>query len=312
MNVLKDKIITNFINENDVILDIETNGVSRSENNVLIIGLLFHHSIKENFIQIFSESKDDEIEMLEYLSPLLKNKNIITFNGNVFDIPFLKSRFDFLNLSFFIHKSQFDLYRYISENKKYTNLPPKSLKAIEEILNINRLENFEMEKDINFYKNVENPDFAKILLHNKNDVINTEKLYYVVNEIEKIKMFYFKLGNNLIKMKVETIEITNEKCRCQLISNNLSDVKYINTDFSLEVDNSKTLIEFSVKYGKINSEQFGFVHEQKIKPYITNISMYQISEKYLLIYDENIFYVNNIKKLISRIIKIFLNKNTPE
>ncbi|MFM1534558.1 ribonuclease H-like domain-containing protein, partial [Helcococcus ovis] len=82
---LKKSINIKNLDENSIILDIETNGVSRIHSQVYVIGFIY----QENFYQFAVENDKEEEKLLNEIFPFLDNKNIITFNGKNFDIPFL-------------------------------------------------------------------------------------------------------------------------------------------------------------------------------------------------------------------------------
>lgn len=86
---------TYFYNMNPCVLDIETTGLSGNKSKIILIGILIPHSDYAEIIQFFSDSKDDERDMLNAFLKILKENSIdylITYNGESFDIPFLKKK----------------------------------------------------------------------------------------------------------------------------------------------------------------------------------------------------------------------------
>ena len=102
--------ISNLYNKKYIVLDIETSGVSRINSKVLVVGILNSNS---EFVQYAITDKNEEKTLLETISLLLKDKYIITFNGDIFDIPFIKSRMSYHGLKPFIEKSTFDIRKYL-------------------------------------------------------------------------------------------------------------------------------------------------------------------------------------------------------
>ena len=90
-----DKSIRNFLVPDTILLDIETTGLSASRHFIYCIGCSYLSSDKEDIITIrlfFAENPEQEPELLTALAKLLDtHKTIITFNGNAFDLPFLKN-----------------------------------------------------------------------------------------------------------------------------------------------------------------------------------------------------------------------------
>ena len=109
----------------DIYLDIETTGLKRNSDYAWVIGAAFVKEDKIESKQIFIKSKDDEKESLLYLNELLKNKQrIVTFNGNIFDIPFLNERADAYGVTLNFPQEQYDLYELIRKhNKLFISIP---------------------------------------------------------------------------------------------------------------------------------------------------------------------------------------------
>jgi uncharacterized protein YprB with RNaseH-like and TPR domain len=66
-------------------LDIETTGLSRSTNQITIVGWALGNSFK-----VMVYGRDDPRELY---NDLANSKALVTFNGNAFDLPFLKQTF---------------------------------------------------------------------------------------------------------------------------------------------------------------------------------------------------------------------------
>ena len=97
--------------------DIETTGLSPKTSRVFLIGLIsFQPDIKEwQLIQFLLEHncEEEESQLLKTFSAFVENKSqLIHFNGNSFDIPYLISRYEKHQLSNpFSKKDSLDLYR---------------------------------------------------------------------------------------------------------------------------------------------------------------------------------------------------------
>ncbi|MDO4778338.1 MAG: ribonuclease H-like domain-containing protein [Tissierellia bacterium] len=305
MHILKDSIQTNFLQNNDVIIDIETTGVSRNSSNVIVVGLLFPDSVEDNFLQYAVSDVGEEKDLLEIINELLKAKNIISFNGEVFDLPFLKSRMNSYGITPFIEKSQFDIYRYIVSNKHFLNLENFSLQSVEKFYGIERYENFELENDIRFYSDLLNDEIiSSIMLHNKNDVLNTEKILNIYHDTEDIKSFYVKLNSEKIRVKIDRIMMDKDFLNIYLISDKIFDYRFENSDYYMGIEKGKIQIRMRILQGYIDKNKIGVVHHQKIKPYIKNPC--EILENMLLIYTDEIYNLSGIKMLIDRLFRLFI------
>lgn len=106
--------------DNCCFVDIETTGLSKYDNEITVIGL---YDGKES--KIFVNGKNLE----DFPKELDKYSFIVTFNGLLFDIPFIKARFPGLNITQF----HADL-RFIMKNLGYSG----GLKNIEKEMGIER------------------------------------------------------------------------------------------------------------------------------------------------------------------------------
>ncbi len=80
------------------VLDIETSGLSPKKAHVIMVGMLIYRypeSGASEFIHLVAEEPGEEEDMLAKTAELLADVDIIiTYNGNSFDIPFLKQRIE--------------------------------------------------------------------------------------------------------------------------------------------------------------------------------------------------------------------------
>ncbi len=106
--------------DNCCFVDIETTGLSKYDNEITVIGL---YDGKES--KIFVNGKNLE----SFPDELRKYSFIVTFNGSLFDIPFIKAKFPDLNINPF----HADL-RFIMKNLGYSG----GLKKIEKEMGIER------------------------------------------------------------------------------------------------------------------------------------------------------------------------------
>lgn len=73
-----------------VILDIETTGLSAKVNHISSIGLLLDYMGQNKFIFLFAEEGEEKEILEEFLEIINSIKPIISFNGQNFDLPFIK------------------------------------------------------------------------------------------------------------------------------------------------------------------------------------------------------------------------------
>lgn len=189
---IKDDFILNKF-ENSVVLDIETTGLSRKYNSIFLIGVCTIK--KDTEVKLFfAEDLEEEYKVLKSIEPYL-NKNIITFNGNTFDIPFIKEKFDFYNMNFPDVRG-FDLYKYVKNYKHILNLKNYKQKSIEEYVGIQRDEFISGGEVVKAYENyLTNKDyenFKDVIIHNKDDIVGLTNSLKIVEEIENINSIDIK------------------------------------------------------------------------------------------------------------------------
>ena len=106
--------------DNACFLDIETTGLDKYHNEITVIGL---YDGKESKVYI------NGINLQDFPEEIKKYSYIVTFNGSMFDIPFIKSKFPGLNIDQF----HADL-RFMMKSLGYSG----GLKRIEKELGIER------------------------------------------------------------------------------------------------------------------------------------------------------------------------------
>ena len=279
-------------------MDIETSGVSRINSKVLVVGILNSNG---EFVQYAITDKNEEKTLLETISLLLKDKYIITFNGDIFDIPFIKSRMSYHGLKPFIEKSTFDIRKYLIKNKYITDIERFSLKELEIYHDIKRFEEFELDSDVEFYTfdEFKNENFEKVLLHNKYDVINTYYLLDLVNKIEKSKQIYL----NDFTIKIDSI--THDKNILEIngdISPEIMDYFVEGNNFSLSIVNSSFQLKLYILEGYLETGVLGFVHIHNYPLDFVDESPYNLRKDLIPVF-VNRYYLGNIKNIVKTIFK---------
>ena len=206
-NVFLGKISNNDIyktlngsNCSGIFLDIETTGLKRDRDTVYLIGIMYPCTKDSdpdfNIRLFFAESPLEEKDILRELSLFLEdykkdsgiNLSFITFNGDRFDIPFLKARFLLNNipcpaaLADTVHT---DIYKLIKPYRKYFGLSHLNQKSIEKLLKINREDTYTGGELINVYKEYsgnKDPELYKLLItHNRDDVYGMSGILPVIS-----------------------------------------------------------------------------------------------------------------------------------
>ncbi len=179
MEIIKNSIKNLDIKEDEVILDIETTGLSAKYSAIYMIGLIYKEEKKLKFEQLFALKKEDEYEILFTLFKIIKDKKIISYNGDSFDMRFIKERADIYGLDCPKYTS-IDLIKPARKLKTLLGLTDVKLKTIENYFGYDREDEFTggmlIELYYAFLENFDDKLKQVILLHNYEDVLNLEAL----------------------------------------------------------------------------------------------------------------------------------------
>ena len=197
--------------EDFLFVDIETTGLSPRTADIYLIGAAYLNGNGCNVIQFMAESSAEEEQILSAFSDFSRGfKKLIHFNGDRFDIPFLKAKYEKYGLSDpLAAMDSFDLYKAVKPYKKQLGLPDCKQKTIELYLGIDREDKYDGGKLIPVYKSYtekrDKEDLSLLLLHNFEDVKGMfgllPMLYYDA---------FFKQFDNMPEVSVRTDEELDE------------------------------------------------------------------------------------------------------
>lgn len=124
--------------------DIETTGLSSNMSYLYLIGCIYYKDNKPILLQWFSEGIEEEKELLKMFFAFLKNFNVlIHYNGSGFDIPYLLKKCKRYLLPYdFDHVTSIDIYKELTQYKKYLPLSSLKQRSVEEFLHITRIDPF--------------------------------------------------------------------------------------------------------------------------------------------------------------------------
>ncbi|MDF1617538.1 ribonuclease H-like domain-containing protein [Petrocella sp. FN5] len=210
MLVIKDIINTSEYEPNHCLFepdtmafDIETTGFSPKYATIYLIGMVYYDKMKNALIreQWFCEKASDEYELLFNFNAQLKKYNrIYHFNGDQFDLPFIKRRMALYKMDCPSYIS-YDLLKILRPFKKTLGLDNLKLKTLEKYFGYNRHDPFSGGDLIQVYEayldTKDEPLLQTLLLHNYEDLLG------LVGLISHMPLF-----NLLEQMKEDSIMIS--------------------------------------------------------------------------------------------------------
>lgn len=137
-----------------VFFDIETTGFAAKSSKLYLIGTVHAVDLKTfEYTQFFAEKEDEEALVLFAFFDSVKNfKNIVHFNGNGFDIPYILAKCKSYNMLFnFDRFTGYDLYKEAQKHKAYFKTENLKQRTLEEFFGVFREEQYSGKELINLY-----------------------------------------------------------------------------------------------------------------------------------------------------------------
>lgn len=251
--------------------DIETLGLSPKIHPIILICAAFYDSDETVLIrQYFCETLNEEKDILLAFSNDINGKSIcITFNGNAFDLPFIKRRFECHSLTNNLSDiNSYDILSFMKPLKKIWKLDNLKLKTIEAFFNIHRKDIISGKESILMYKDYKKNNNMnlrdKVLLHNYEDVKNlillnanikdllTKQSIYIETKYGKIlvHIYDYKINKSKIKIIFKSIsrDPTNLSPSLSIFKNNGDNLVQnsssleMNVFFKIGIDNNNRKI----------------------------------------------------------------------
>lgn len=293
---------TSALTKNSVFFDIETTGFSRQAARIYLIGTLEIGEEKNIFRQYLTETQADEKILLKKFLAEIKNKDLlISFNGESFDLPFIKARCEKykINCKILDEIQSLDLYKEIKAKSLFVSLENYKLKTIERYMGIYREDLFSGGDLISLYYEYENGDKNLeniLLLHNEEDILNMPNLYGFLDHLEK---------TNTIKVRDQsfTIEkISLKKNKLELTGLSTIPLAFLNSqNFKLQIKDKSFFFESLVKSGPYDEETTCIYLEKNGMNLICNYNIPCPDEIYLLKHDKTQLNLN-IKTYFEKIL----------
>lgn len=168
-----------------IILDIETLGLYNKP--IILIGM---GKIKDGYIhtrQYLIRDLEEEAAILShFITNIEKNNAFITFNGLMFDIPFLQERLYFYGIPFNLSRLNYDILHFSRRvwKHKFENYKLETLENL--LLGVNRKMDLPSTYVPDFYRSYLSTKnigpLIPIIEHNKQDIISLANLFAKISE----------------------------------------------------------------------------------------------------------------------------------
>ncbi len=216
LNIDINNISNHFTSDRNLFLDIETTGFSHYKNQLFLIGCGYIEHNQLKLIQWFAENEEDEYAILYKFIQFSKNYDqLIHYNGDTFDIPFLKNKANRYNCIMEEHSS-YDIYKKIRPHKSIIGLTNCQLKTIEKFLNLYREDSYsgkEIAENYKDYLETKNKELVEpILIHNQEDIAGLISILPILD----YSKFCEQLSSNTLDYSINTIDFTHELIHIKL------------------------------------------------------------------------------------------------
>ena len=222
--------------------DIETTGLSRKYCSIYLIGAMYFDEGKWMYAQWFADNYNDEANVIMAFQKFIKDYDcLIHFNGNSFDIPFVKERAEKYNIDLDLDRlKSVDIYKDISSLKNILNLPNLKQKTLEKAIGIKRSDPFSGGELVEVYKEYVRTKDQKLiyplLLHNREDVLYMGKITELLNLCD-----FFEGSFEISDWNVSEYKDMDGNDKKELVINIITDKSISAVDIS-QTDNAYSLL----------------------------------------------------------------------
>ena len=126
--------------------DIETTGLSQATSNIYMIGVGYYSDDKFKVVQWFADDYNSEKLILEEFLTFIRNyKVLFQYNGNSFDIPYIRAKCKVHNIGCNVLEQikHIDLYVALRKYSKILGLENRKLKSFEKYIGLRREDEFD-------------------------------------------------------------------------------------------------------------------------------------------------------------------------
>lgn len=302
MKTIVDKISCDeiLIDPDTVILDIETTGLSRKNDLIITIGLLYGEDGEVITEQYFAESLADEVKLIEkFLERIKSFETVLTYNGDSFDLPFIREKINFYGFEDF-NANQIDLYKTVRKYKDILGLQKTNQKEVEKYLHIERRENLKGSDVALLYKNflLKGAPAEEIILHNKYDLINLHKIL----KIEQVIADKMTVETDLGTFTIKDFNV-NKNLLTLTGATSCKNIFYNRDNYEMQVRGNTFTLEIFLEEESYDTQSKCKFVKREYFPYITDYSQIEFPAALYPISLGRKIFTKNIVELAKEIIK---------
>lgn len=214
-----------------VVADIETTGLSPKKSAVILGGAVFAEKDGRKAVQFFADTTDDEPELLKrYVDVLSQADVVVTFNGQRFDLPFLRTRMERrgMDTSALERLYSMDIYRILRYHSHLPQiLPNLKQKTVEVYLgdSADRKDEIDGAKSVElYYEYVKSAGEQRerlletILLHNRDDIVRLSDMMRILRTLNLHEILHkngFPAASGEFTVHVEKIQLKGSTLRAE-------------------------------------------------------------------------------------------------
>jgi uncharacterized protein YprB with RNaseH-like and TPR domain len=327
MKIIKSNIeisleFTPAVNIDDTcFFDIETTGLSREYHSIYLIGALYYNKSSNDWtlVQFFADNLCEEEELLTSFIDMVKDFEIlVTYNGDSFDIPFVKRRLE-KYLRHWDGPKSIDLYKYVKNHRSMLGMPNLKLKTLEKHLGIFRDDLISGKDCIGLYRTYTSTNddelLHPILQHNYDDLQYMPYLLEIYNIVEKHKTIEISYLNPTLRFSLDTVDFAEEKLMVKGSYNpNLSVPWSFYKSFYTLILDGGGIFRFEIETRKVRlSEDIiadivdaRSIEDMSVK---SDLSPHETPEGILILRANKELYMENIKMIIENLFIYHLNSD---
>ncbi|WP_029321074.1 ribonuclease H-like domain-containing protein [Butyrivibrio sp. AE3004] len=195
--------------EEILFIDIETTGLSPKSSVLYLIGCAYYKNGIWNLRQYFADKRGEEEDVLNAFMSFAKDfKILLHFNGDRFDLPFIKFKCDRFKIINVLESCvSLDIYKRLAPYKNVLGIPDCKQKTIELFLGIDRNDVYSGGELIKVYKDYlieqDEKSYNLLLLHNADDV---RGMFLLLPSLYYHDLFKSLLDRNVVLFRTDAPE----------------------------------------------------------------------------------------------------------